>query len=54
MLKLIAIILGIAAFAGVATAEPSARPGSERQVFKSPFPIGGVAGGLIPISPRVP
>ncbi len=48
------LILGIVCAAGVAAAEPSARPAPDRQVFKSLIPIGGVAGGLIPVPRRVP
>ena len=48
MLKSIVLILGIAAYAGAASAEPSGAPATDGHHFKSLFPIGIVAGGLVP------
>lgn len=47
MLKRIVLIIGIAGWAGAAAAEPPAPAAPDRQQFKSPFPIGGIAGGLV-------
>lgn len=46
MLHRIAFILGIVAFAGVASAEAS-RPVPQPKPPESLFPIGGLAGGLV-------
>ncbi|MBL8661525.1 MAG: hypothetical protein JNM29_01810 [Candidatus Odyssella sp.] len=48
MLKCIVLIIGIAGWAGAAAAEPPAPAAPDRHQFKSPFPIAGIAGGLLP------
>lgn len=47
MLQRIALILGLAVFAGAASAEPASRPAPETKPSQSLFPIAGVAGGLV-------
>lgn len=47
MLVRLGLILGFLAFAGAAAAEPSRRPAPEAKQYQSPFPIGGLAGGLV-------
>jgi hypothetical protein len=43
----IALILGLAMIAGVASAEPQGRPLSQPKPADGLFPIGGLAGGLV-------
>jgi hypothetical protein len=50
VLQRIVLILGVALFAGAATAEPSSRPAPQPKPFTSLVPIAGAAGGLV--SPR--
>lgn len=47
MFQRIALILGLAVFAGAASAEPPSRPLSPPKPPESLFPIGGLAGGLV-------
>lgn len=47
MLQRIVLILGLALFAGAASAEPQGRPHPQPKPAEGLFPIGGLAGGLV-------
>jgi hypothetical protein len=47
VLQRLALILGIIAFAGVASAEPQGPPHAQPKPAEGLYPIGGLAGGLV-------